>query len=217
MSKDNSSYEGRCQQTEYIRKNKLRTKTASSTLESSPSHCLIFVRRSLRRRNPLTPFAFAHFFSTCSTPASSLLIRQTMEQHSRRTHKPLKRTQNGAQAIRKISLVQTVPLAGLADIDNNVRDSGKLMHYYFTLFLALLHLLLSQLPEYVIIEGNNERLASRMVSVWSNRPATGAINGIFVAKALPICRAAREVLIALIAISLGSSDASSCSETLIKP
>ena len=208
---------GDVKQTKYIRKNKLRTKTASSTLESSPSHCLIFVRRSLRRRNPLTPFAFAHFFSTCSTPASSLLIRQTMEQHSRRMHEPLKRTQNGAQAIRKISLVQTIPLAGLADINNHVRDSGKLVHHSFTLFLALLHFLLSQLSEYVIIGGNNERLAFRMASAWSNRPATGAINGILVANALPTCRAAREVLIALIAISLASSDASSCSETSIKP
>ena len=59
-------------------------------------------------------------------------------------HKPLKRTQNDAQAIREIPLVQIISLAGLPDIDNNVRDSGKFVHHYFTLVLALLHFLVSQ-------------------------------------------------------------------------
>ena len=101
----------------------------------------------------MTPFAFAHFFSTCSSPSNSLVIRQTMGHHSRRMHKPLKRSQNGAQAIREITLVQVILLAGLADIDNNVCDSGELAHHYLTLFLALLHFLVSQLSEYVIIGG----------------------------------------------------------------
>jgi hypothetical protein len=78
MSNDNSSYRQIRQINEGMRENKMRTETASSTLESSTSHCLIFVKRSLRRRNPLTPFAFAHFFSTCSTPSNSLVVRQTM-------------------------------------------------------------------------------------------------------------------------------------------
>jgi hypothetical protein len=77
-----------------------------------------------------------------------------MGQHSRRMHEPLKRTQDGAQAIREISLVQTILLAGLANIDDNVCDSGKLAHHYFTLFLALLYFLVSQLSEYFIIGGN---------------------------------------------------------------
>ena len=100
-------------------------------------------------------------------------------------HKPLKRTQNGAQAIREIFLVQPILLAGLANIDNNVCNSGNLASYNSTLLFALLHFLVSQSSKYVIIRRNYERLASRMASAWSNRPATGAMNGILVAKALP--------------------------------
>lgn len=42
------------------------------TLDNSPSHCLIFANRSLRRRSPLMPFILEHFLSTRSIPSSSL-------------------------------------------------------------------------------------------------------------------------------------------------
>ena len=163
-------------QTRYISKNKPRTKTASSTLESSPSHCLIFIRRSLRRSNPLTPRVFAHFLSTWSTPASSLLSRQTMERHSRRMHKPLKRTQNDAQAIREIPLVQIISLAGLPDIDNNVRDSSKLVHHYVTLFLALLHFLVSQFA-IIRIRHHWEGIMNDLHPAWQALGVTGQRQG----------------------------------------
>jgi len=44
-------------------------------------------------------------------------------------------------------------------------------------------------------------LASRMVSAWRRRPATGAMKGIFPARALASFRAARDISIALIAVS----------------
>ena len=79
------------------------------------------------------------------------------------------------------------------------------MHHIFALFLALLHFLVRQSSEYVIVGETYEKLASRMVSAWSNRAATGAMYGILAAKALPSLKAARDVLIALIVTSFGGS------------
>jgi len=60
-------------------KDRARTWKAWITFDTSPSHCLIFVNRSLRRRSPLMmPFFLEHFFSTRSIPSSSLFHRQTV-------------------------------------------------------------------------------------------------------------------------------------------
>jgi hypothetical protein len=63
-------------------KNKAQTWNAWSTLDNSTSHCLIFVSRSLRRRNPLMPFLFEHFFSNCSILSSSLVLCQMVRSGS---------------------------------------------------------------------------------------------------------------------------------------
>jgi hypothetical protein len=58
---------------------------------------------------------------------------------------------------------------------------------------------------------SNGTLASRIVSAWRRRPATGAMKGILPARALASFRAARDVSIAFIAVSprppIGSDEA----------
>ena len=60
-------------------------------------------------------------------------------------------------------------ITGLTDIDDNVCNSGKLLHHIFALFLALLHFLMRQLVTMYWVTSHGHALVMRTNTRWVKR------------------------------------------------
>ena len=116
---------------------------------------------------------------------------------------PVKGLQYFAYTIREVFFGKTVCLARLSNIDNDAPDVDEFLHHSTPFFFILLHFLFKRVINTgdVYKESDRER-TPRIWSACMMRPATGAMKGTLVTKALPVFRAASEVSITPIATSL---------------
>jgi hypothetical protein len=115
---------------------------------------------------------------------------------------PVKGLQYIAYAIREVFFDKTVCLARLSNINNDSRDVDEFLHHSTPFLFVLLHFLFKRVVNTGdVYQESDRRHTPRIWSAWMMRPAMGAMKGTLVTKALPVCRAAREVSITLIATS----------------
>ena len=115
---------------------------------------------------------------------------------------PVKGLQYIAYTIREVFFDKTVCLARLSNIDNDARDVNEFLHHSTPFFFVLLHFLFKRVVNTGdVYKGSDRERTPRILSVCVMRPATGAMKGTLVTKALPVCSAAREVSIIPIATS----------------
>ena len=134
-------------------------------------------------------------------PSRLAYVRQR-NPNKNRSDIPVKGLQYISYTIREVFFDKTVCLARLSDINNDAPDVDEFLHHSTPFFFVLLHFLFKRVVNTGdVYKESDRKRTDRILSACMMRPATGAMKGTLVTKALPVCSAAREVSITPIATS----------------